>query len=145
LIVGCLRFIEDAPQVRWRSTGDRAILWHELKNLQKGIKTLLEASHDHLLVTPPSHFKPQKVRGWLGGFCERGIVYNSNDSRTANSVKLNFRKFRGLEKRQIINTTSGGISYLGGGFGLSKVKQANLTKPEPKSDFSRNEKNSNEF
>jgi len=24
-------------------------------------KPLLEASHDHLLVTPPSHFTPQKV------------------------------------------------------------------------------------
>ena len=30
--------------------------------------TLLEASHDHLLVTPPSHFAPQKVRGWFDGF-----------------------------------------------------------------------------
>ncbi len=28
--------------------------------------TLLEASYDHLLVTPPSHFTPQKVRGWVG-------------------------------------------------------------------------------
>jgi hypothetical protein len=57
-------------------------------------------------------------------FCERRIAYSSNGSRTANSVKRSFRKFRGLEKRQIFNTTSGGIPYLGGGFGLSKVKQA---------------------
>jgi len=25
----------------------------------------MEASHDHLLVTPPSHFTPQKVKGLL--------------------------------------------------------------------------------
>ncbi len=27
----------------------------------------LEALHDHFLITPPSHFAPQKVRGWLMG------------------------------------------------------------------------------
>jgi hypothetical protein len=33
------------------------------KNLQKGIKTLLEALHHHLLVTPPSHQLLQKAKG----------------------------------------------------------------------------------
>jgi hypothetical protein len=28
----------------------------------------LEVSHDHLLVTPPSHFTPQKVRDFVVGF-----------------------------------------------------------------------------
>jgi hypothetical protein len=28
--------------------------------------TLLEASHDHFLVTPTSHFMPQNVRGFVG-------------------------------------------------------------------------------
>jgi hypothetical protein len=28
----------------------------------------LEASHDHLWVTPPSHFTPQKVKGFVVGF-----------------------------------------------------------------------------
>jgi hypothetical protein len=27
--------------------------------------TLLEASYDHLLITPPSHFTPQKVKGYV--------------------------------------------------------------------------------
>jgi hypothetical protein len=30
---------------------------------------LLEASQDHFLVTPPYHFTPQTVRGWVGGYC----------------------------------------------------------------------------
>jgi hypothetical protein len=37
----------------------------------------LEASHDHLLVTPPSHFTPQKVRDLNIGFtgpCRRKTV-----------------------------------------------------------------------
>jgi len=43
------------------------MLKHELKRLQKGITTLLEASHYHLLMTPPSHFTPQKVKGFVVG------------------------------------------------------------------------------
>jgi hypothetical protein len=54
-------------QVRWRSAEGQAMLKHELKRLQKGITTLLEASHYHLLVTPPSHFTPQKVKGFVVG------------------------------------------------------------------------------
>jgi hypothetical protein len=32
----------------------------------------LEASLDHLLVTPPSHFTPQKVRGFVDGLTGLG-------------------------------------------------------------------------
>jgi hypothetical protein len=39
-----------------------------IKSLQKSSTTLLEASQWHLLVTPPSHFIPQKVKGWFDGF-----------------------------------------------------------------------------
>jgi hypothetical protein len=53
----------DAFEVRWRSAEEQALRRHELKSLQKGVTTLLEASHDHLLKTPPSHFTPQKVKG----------------------------------------------------------------------------------
>ena len=44
-----------------RRTG--SVRRHESKSLQKGITTLLEASLCHLLVTPPSHFIPQKAKG----------------------------------------------------------------------------------
>ncbi len=77
LSVGYLQFIEEALQLRWRSAEDRAILWDELKNLQKGITTPLEVSHDHLLATPPSHFPPRKVGGfvvWFTGL-RRGITF----------------------------------------------------------------------
>jgi hypothetical protein len=37
-------------------------------SLQKENRSPLEASLDHLLKTPPSHFSPQKVRGWVGRF-----------------------------------------------------------------------------
>jgi len=63
LNVGHLQIIEEALQVRWRSGGGQAMLKHELKRLQKGITALLEAPHYHLLVTPLSHFTPQKVKG----------------------------------------------------------------------------------
>ena len=39
----------------------------ELKSLQKGMTTLLEASHDHLLITPPSHRAYLKVKGFVVG------------------------------------------------------------------------------
>jgi len=42
--VGHLPFIEEALQLRWRSARYRAIRWHELKNLQRGITTPLEVS-----------------------------------------------------------------------------------------------------
>ena len=38
------------------------------RHLQREIISPLEASLDHLLVTPPSHFKLQKVSGWVEGF-----------------------------------------------------------------------------
>jgi len=38
-----------------------------LKSLHKDIIILLEASLDHLLVTPPSHFIPQKAKVRLLG------------------------------------------------------------------------------
>jgi hypothetical protein len=63
-----LRFAEDRLQVRWRSSGEQAILRNELKSLQKGFTILLEASLSHFLVTPPSHFTPQKVKGFVVGF-----------------------------------------------------------------------------
>jgi len=42
-------------------------MWrHELKSLQKGITTLLEASPDQLLVTPPSHILClRRVKGFV--------------------------------------------------------------------------------
>ncbi len=58
----------DAFQVRSRSAGEQAMLRNELKSLQKGIPTLLEASHDHLLITPPSHRQLQKVKGFVVEF-----------------------------------------------------------------------------
>jgi hypothetical protein len=57
----------DAFQLRWRSAGEQAVRKHKSKSLQKGALTLLEASHDHFLVTPPSHFTPQKVEGFVVG------------------------------------------------------------------------------
>jgi hypothetical protein len=39
---------------------------------QREILSPLEASLDHLLITPPSHFTPQKVRGWVGRFFVNG-------------------------------------------------------------------------
>jgi hypothetical protein len=50
------------------NAGRQATLRHESKSLQKGITTLLEASHDHLLITPPSHVTPQKVEGLVVEF-----------------------------------------------------------------------------
>ncbi len=54
-----------------KSDGDQpqngSNLRQELKSLQKGITTLLEASQDHFLVTPPSHFTPQKAKGFVVG------------------------------------------------------------------------------
>jgi hypothetical protein len=98
LNVGHLLFIEDALQVRMEIDGSRAALSAELKNLQRSITPPLEVSYDHLLITPPSHFRLRKVRGWLGDFCERTIIYTTNDSRAANSVKRILSQILGLPK-----------------------------------------------
>ena len=92
LNLGHLLFIEEAPLVRRRSTGTRTcIYWQINKKPQREFLASLEASHDHLVITPPSDFKLQKVRGLVVGFTWlRGIVYNSNGSRAANSDKLIF-------------------------------------------------------
>jgi hypothetical protein len=65
-------FIENPFQVRNRSVLVQAKWRHELKNPQKGAATLLEASHHHLLITPPSHFAPQKVKGLFGWLTHHG-------------------------------------------------------------------------
>ena len=46
---------------------EREFIGDKSKSLQKGITTLLEASLDHLWITPPSHFTLQKVRGFVDG------------------------------------------------------------------------------
>jgi hypothetical protein len=52
----------------------------------------LQVSLAHLLVTPPSHLKPQKVKKVLSGsFLLTRIAYRPNGSGTANSVKRIFR------------------------------------------------------
>jgi len=48
-------------EISWRT----GYVEKKLESLQKGITTLLEASHRHLLVIPPSHFSPRKVRGFV--------------------------------------------------------------------------------
>ena len=68
-----------SSKMRFRSDGDQREIGpycaHESKDLQKGITTPLEVSHDHLLITPPSHFRLQKVRGLVVGFSWlRGIT-----------------------------------------------------------------------
>jgi hypothetical protein len=47
----------------------------------------LEASQDLLLVTPPSHFTPPKVKGLVGMFLLTRESLRLNDSKAANSVK----------------------------------------------------------
>jgi hypothetical protein len=37
------------------------LIEYKMKNPQKDINTPLRVSHDHLLITPPSHFTPRKV------------------------------------------------------------------------------------
>jgi hypothetical protein len=77
--------ISKSREMCLRSKGDpimknRIILRYELKSPQKGMTTLLEASLDHLLATPPSHFIPQKVRGFVVGLIgnERGKLLLRN-------------------------------------------------------------------
>jgi hypothetical protein len=44
----------------------------QTKILQENFGPPLEVSHDHFLVTPPSHFAPQKVRGFVVGLIGNG-------------------------------------------------------------------------
>jgi hypothetical protein len=39
--------------------------WEEMK-ASREVLNPMEASYCHLLITPPSHLKLRKVRGWLG-------------------------------------------------------------------------------
>jgi len=48
------------------SDGDQCRLKDNREPLRE-FGTPLEVSHDHLLVTPPSHFTPQKVSGFVDG------------------------------------------------------------------------------
>ena len=57
-----------SSNMRLRSHGDqmeleRGFIGDKLKNLQESFWAPVEVSHDHFLVTPPSHFTPQKVKG----------------------------------------------------------------------------------
>jgi hypothetical protein len=66
-----LQIIEEPLQHIWRSAGKQAMLTHESKSLQKGITTLLEASHDHLLVPPSFHHVSQKTQENVRNFLVR--------------------------------------------------------------------------
>ena len=62
------RCLSGQIEISWRT----GYVEKKLESLQKGITTLLEASHRHLLVTPPSHFTPQKVEGFVVGLTGNG-------------------------------------------------------------------------
>jgi len=74
-----LRFFQ---QPRQPYPGGQAT-WSEIKSLQKGIATLLEASLRYLLVTPPFHFTPQKVRSWVWR-----LFLNEGESRSRSVARL---------------------------------------------------------
>jgi len=50
----------------------------ELKSLPKGILTLLEASHDHLLKTPLSNFTPQREKVRFSSQLVMAKIYDRN-------------------------------------------------------------------
>ena len=80
-------------EISWRSG-----LLRLNEKASKAVLDPLEASYCHLLKTPPSHFYASEgYRLDWDVFCERGIVYNSNGSRTENSVKRNFSLSSGLK------------------------------------------------
>ncbi len=59
---GHLQIIEAALQVRLRSAGNPSCLIEDNIGPLGELGTPLEVSHDHLLVTPPSHFNPEGKR-----------------------------------------------------------------------------------
>lgn len=71
------------------------MLKQALKSLQKNITTLLEASHQHPLVTPPSHGVLQRLGVMLKGFGELEMI-SVNDSKSDTRVKPIFRPLFGL-------------------------------------------------
>jgi len=77
----------------------------------------LEPSYCHLPSICP-HTPLQKVRGWLGGFCERRIAYSSNGSRTANSVKRILSPFN---VTSLTSKSEGDTVYCGYCPGLKRI------------------------
>jgi hypothetical protein len=68
-----LRFAEDRLQVRLRSAGtQKGDLLGINKKPRREFLAPLEVSHDHLLITPPSHFTPQNTKGWVDGLINYG-------------------------------------------------------------------------
>jgi hypothetical protein len=59
-------------EIRLKSTMD---LLEENEKPPREAWAPLEVSPDHLLITPPSHFAPRKVRGLVVGFTwQRGAI-----------------------------------------------------------------------
>jgi len=67
LNVGHLQFIEEALLVSWKSAEDQSRLIENNKKPLREFGILLEVSPHHLLVAPPSHSTPQKVKGFVAG------------------------------------------------------------------------------
>jgi len=65
----------------------------------------MEASLDHLLVKPPSHFAPQKVKGFVIGELTMGGNNFGNCIPTARFVKINL----GIEEK--INFYNNNIKF----------------------------------
>jgi hypothetical protein len=59
-----------SSNMRFRSDGDqmeleRGFIGDKLKTSKRVFWAPVEVSHDHFLVTPPSHFTPRKVKGQI--------------------------------------------------------------------------------
>jgi hypothetical protein len=65
------------------------------KSLQKGITTLLEASHDHLPVTPPSHHDRLEVRGFVVGKLTTGW----NDALNNTPIEKFVKNYLGIDEK----------------------------------------------
>jgi hypothetical protein len=91
-----LPIIEDTIQVRWGSEGDQNCLIADNRGPLREFKTPLEVSHDHFLVTPPSHphFAPQKFEGFVVGLIGNGRESMAETlDHAENIVKGNFTHF----------------------------------------------------